>query len=408
MRLIYFTSAYPYNLGEQWKTNELKELVHYFDDITIIPYSSSETTTNVDVPEGIKVLPPLFKKWGEPLKKADILKIFLHKHRSRFLAEFFDKKVYANKNHFISWATVSLKIIRLLDHPIIKNVVSEMNENTVWYFYWGIGSCEIMPFVDSGKLKKSIVRVHNFDLYEERHHGYIPYRKPLLKSISYMVPIAENGKQYIAERYPFSVSKLKLMRLGSINATGAISKPSTDGVLRVVSCSLMAPVKRIHLMLEAVKHLDISVEWTHVGDGPLEDELRELHRQYNLGDKFTFQGFIKSDKIIEFYAQHSFDIFVNVSSAEGVPVSIMESFSVGIPVLATDVGGTSEIVDDAVGGLLDKDITGEALAVELTKYNSLSVEEKEQKRSNAVAKHREMCNAVQLAKEMGEFLVSDS
>ena len=407
MKLIYFTSAYPYNLGEQWKTNELKELVHYFDDITIIPYSS-DADTHVDVPEGVKVLPPLFKKWGEPLKKTDLVKILLHKHRARFLAEFFDKKVYKNKNHFISWATVSLKIIRLLEHPTIKMVVNEMDKDTVWYFYWGIGSCEIMPFVPSGKLKKSIVRVHNFDLYEERHYGYIAYRKPLLKSISYMIPIAENGKEYIGERYPFSEPKLKLMRLGSINATGAVSKPSTDRVLRVVSCSLMAPVKRIHLMLEAVKHLEIPVRWTHVGDGPLEDELRELHKQYDLGDKFTFQGFIKSDKIIEFYAQHSFDIFVNVSSAEGVPVSIMESFSVGIPVLATDVGGTSEIVDEKVGGLLDKDITGKELAIELTKFYNRSTDEKEAMRRNAVAKHSNMCDAVQLAKEMGEFLTGDS
>ena len=45
-------------------------------------------------------------------------------------------------------------------------------------------------------------------------------------------------------------------------------------------------------------------------------------------------------------------MFINVSSSEGLPVSIMESSSCGLPTIATDVGGTGEIVSDGVNGRL--------------------------------------------------------
>ena len=48
-------------------------------------------------------------------------------------------------------------------------------------------------------------------------------------------------------------------------------------------------------------------------------------------------------------------LFINVSESEGVPVSIMEALSCGLPIIATNVGGVSEIVDAHVGVLIDKD-----------------------------------------------------
>ena len=53
-----------------------------------------------------------------------------------------------------------------------------------------------------------------------------------------------------------------------------------------------------------------------------------------------------------FYQSSPQDVFVNVSESEGVPVSIMEAISHGIPVIATNVGGTNEIVENDVNGFL--------------------------------------------------------
>jgi glycosyltransferase involved in cell wall biosynthesis len=61
----------------------------------------------------------------------------------------------------------------------------------------------------------------------------------------------------------------------------------------------------------------------------------------------------KSKDEIEFlYKTVPIDLFINLSTTEGVPVSIMEAMSFGIPVLATEVGGNSEIVDETTGALV--------------------------------------------------------
>jgi colanic acid/amylovoran biosynthesis glycosyltransferase len=62
-----------------------------------------------------------------------------------------------------------------------------------------------------------------------------------------------------------------------------------------------------------------------------------------------------NEEVIHFYKKEKPSLFINVSSSEGIPVSIMEAFSFGIPVIATNVGGTHEIVIDNYNGILLKE-----------------------------------------------------
>jgi len=71
-------------------------------------------------------------------------------------------------------------------------------------------------------------------------------------------------------------------------------------------------------------------------------------------------------QIMEFYNTNNVDLLINTSSSEGIPVSIMEAQSFGIPVIATDTGGTAEIITKETGILLpvDFDIAGLARKIE--------------------------------------------
>ena len=68
-----------------------------------------------------------------------------------------------------------------------------------------------------------------------------------------------------------------------------------------------------------------------------------------------FWGMVPNHQILEYYKTNPVDMFINVSSIEGIPVSIMEAQSCGIPVIATTVGGTPEIVSSGNGVLLNSD-----------------------------------------------------
>lgn len=66
--------------------------------------------------------------------------------------------------------------------------------------------------------------------------------------------------------------------------------------------------------------------------------------------------------MIKNYIETAADVFVNVSSTEGTPVSIMEAISCGIPVIATAVGGNVEIVREKNGFLLSANPTPDEIA----------------------------------------------
>ena len=85
---------------------------------------------------------------------------------------------------------------------------------------------------------------------------------------------------------------------------------------------------------------------------------------------WTLAGNLPNETVRMCLAREPFDLFLNVSSSEGVPVSVMEALCSGIPVLATAVGGTPELVDDTVGRLLPADITPKQLADTLTELHA--------------------------------------
>lgn len=85
-----------------------------------------------------------------------------------------------------------------------------------------------------------------------------------------------------------------------------------------------------------------------VGQGPLEQELKALHRELGLGDGFRFLGFRRD--VHELLA--AADVFVMGSAHEGLPVAIMEAFAAGLPVVATRVGGVPQQVREGREGFL--------------------------------------------------------
>jgi glycosyltransferase involved in cell wall biosynthesis len=101
---------------------------------------------------------------------------------------------------------------------------------------------------------------------------------------------------------------------------------------------------------------DIEILWTHFGDGAERQALFEQMEALPLNIKVAFKGLVPNKEIYDFYKNESVDLFINLSSSEGIPVSIMEALSYGIPVIATDVGGTSELVNEENGVLVDKNI----------------------------------------------------
>ena len=148
-------------------------------------------------------------------------------------------------------------------------------------------------------------------------------------------------------------------RLGTKNHN-FITKCSEDDKISLVSCSQAVPVKRVELILDGLIFMSKSsnnrIIWHFIGSG---SELKNLKARYsriknslqNL--EVYFHGYLHNSAVFDFYKNSTIDCFISTSASEGgVPVSMQEAQSFGIPVIATNVGGIPEIVIDGETGFL--------------------------------------------------------
>lgn len=244
------------------------------------------------------------------------------------------------------------------------------------------------------KDNKIISRAHRYDLYEEfRKNKYIPCRELLIKNLDAVYPCSEDGTCYLQSRFPKYKNKIKTRFLGTLGC--GQKKYNKEDELRIVSCSNVVPVKRLDLIVETLQHiLDINIKWTHFGDGIMMNQIKEMSRELPENIKIDFRGNVKNSDLLEVYKNNQFDLFLNVSLSEGIPVSIMEALSFGIPCIATDVGGTKEIVIDGYNGwLLKKDFKEEQLVNIIRNYCNLNNEQILKLRECAYESWKEKYNA---------------
>jgi colanic acid/amylovoran biosynthesis glycosyltransferase len=268
------------------------------------------------------------------------------------------------------------------------------SKSPVLYFFWADNLCWLLPYMLddlSSKNVKVVVRLHRTDLYEYLKSGYAPLRNEIFEAADLLCPVSTNGVEYLCELYPEHSKKIRLSRLGVFFKGTNPQVASTS--FTVVSVSFITPVKRVHWIFEALQKLDIPVTWHHFGSGPLRSKLDHLIRSCRRSLSVKLHGETKNDDLMTFYASHHVDVFVNASESEGLPVSIMEALSFGIPVVAPDVGGISELVNSECGILLGPGFNTDDLASAITAISSKTNYEKEMVRKKAQEIYFEKCNA---------------
>jgi glycosyltransferase involved in cell wall biosynthesis len=142
-------------------------------------------------------------------------------------------------------------------------------------------------------------------------------------------------------------------RFGRLNSVAALK--STLGVrlqdFVITMVGRLSPEKGHRLFLEAASRIASckhDVSFLIVGDGPMKDELRREARRLNLDGRVIFTGFRKDIPAI--YALS--DLIVNMSSIEGLPITVLEAMASGVPVIAARTGGIPTVIKDNETGLL--------------------------------------------------------
>ncbi|MCK7489734.1 MAG: glycosyltransferase [Anaerotruncus sp.] len=158
---------------------------------------------------------------------------------------------------------------------------------------------------------------------------------------------------------------------------------SSDGLLRIVTCSYIVPLKRLELFVSSLMKVSRKVIWTHIGDGQDKGKIFELSTKLPNNIQSNFLGHLENKDVLDYYQNNPVDLFVNVSSYEGVPVSIMEALSFGIEPVATDKGVYLNWLNQILGHFC---ILTSDLSNWLTSYKNIKIQKSVESRRKSINK----------------------
>lgn len=153
---------------------------------------------------------------------------------------------------------------------------------------------------------------------------------------------------------PAEWAKLKVIRLGIDPARYPAAAPDPAAPFTVVAAGMLVSVKGYPLLLEAIAALRAqgrAIRLRLAGDGVDRLALEAQARQLGLPpEAVEFLGWVNADRLPEVYREAG--AMALSSFAEGIPVVLMEAMAMGVPCVATYIGGIAELIENGVSGLL--------------------------------------------------------
>ncbi len=375
MTLLFFTSCFPFHhtTEEVFVRSELEALSRVFDRVVVIPRFDSGGLSEIDLP-GVEVDMSLAR---HPFSKFKFLKLpwlLSLKVLSRV-------KTVAKEAHGVKPVMRGVFFIlnvsvfsRVLKRIVTKHAATD--NRMLLYSYW----FDLIPdtLVEAvGHDRPVVTRAHRYDVFDDQ----VPFRSKLLRqhtldNVKAVYTVSEHGLKYLATRYPRSADKILLSRLGSKRTDDVVASPSPEGKLSLLSVSRVTDVKRVDRCMNVAVRIAntypwIEVKWTHVGDGPMMSKLKkQMSRPGFIPSNLTvdMRGELSNSAVHDIYRHEPVDWFLLMSESEGLPISICEALSYGVPVLATDVGGIAEAVTPDTGIILPSDSDADAYVGELQPY----------------------------------------
>lgn len=172
---------------------------------------------------------------------------------------------------------------------------------------------------------------------------WVPYR---------ILALSTETRDSIARLLPFSRNKILLLP-NAVSVPTFVSLRERNPIPCIISVGRLTSQKNYELLITALARLaqaGLFFTATIVGEGYLRSSLEMLAREKGLEGKVVFPGNLSHEDVLRLYAASN--LFVSSSLWEGSPNVILEAMSYGLPVVATNVGGTRDVITDGKDGLL--------------------------------------------------------
>lgn len=367
-RVVWITQGFPHGHGEQFIAPELRAWDGRDVRVTMMPVQLSGGRR--PMPDNFVLDESLARAWSSRRVLAGAVAAALADPRYR--RELADLRRRGALGQATARRALNATAQAVMVERAVMAAARREGAFDLAYTYW------LKPYASGalaargkGQVGRVVSRAHGTDVYEHaRPLQYNPLVRTELLGLDAVFPISEQGAGYLVDQYGFAPEVVHPARLGvDLPDEAAMAPCGAPDELDLVTVSSLTPLKRMDLVVRSLAAAaprlgGRTIRWRHFGDGPLRSEVEALAHELldPLGVGLELRGQLGHDELLQALSGEPADLMLNLSSSEGVPVSIMETAARGIPCLATDVGATVEVVGEGSSYLLDANPTAEQVA----------------------------------------------
>lgn len=364
--LWLFTIRYPFGTTEPFLGSELPCLARHFDRVRIFPLLHAEGRRAVPANVEVEHL------FNDPYAHAGVSDMLKHWSVWRAMVATTRASAPSAAVYRKHWREMMGRTRQALARAMVlrdRLLPGYDPRHVVLYSYWTADWATVLGLLRIMDPRvRFISRMLGFDLFDHRApDNWQLFQAFHLDHVDRVYTISQAGLDHLLDRYPHHAPKFALSHLATVDH-GPGPWAAGDR-LRLVSCSNLVPLKRVHLIAEALMRVKAPVHWTHFGDGPERSRIEAVVARLPAHIQVRLHGALLNDRIIEWYRREPVDLFVHVSSTEGgAPVALQEAASFGIPLLGADAGGVREIINDHTGELLPHAVDADLLTARFEAY----------------------------------------
>lgn len=356
--LFLLTNVYPFAKGEEFIENEIEHLARRFSRVIIVATQTlpGDVITR-PVPDNVEVLTA-----GKPRPSGRAMIPSVAAGLRKLPLAVFSQDTLRHPSAIAVDALFEQRSRASADELLGKLPALNMRpgSHVVIYSFWFHTAARVGMLL-AGDLRargvvvdKLVSRAHGYDLYENRNRfGHLPERRLLLDAYDAVRPVSDQGTRALHTTWPRYAGEVSTCHLGTVDP-GRQADCSREP-FHIISCAFLIPVKQMTRMpgvLAELRSRGVDARWTHLGGGPDMPAVRAAAQEHGVTENVDLRGYVPNTDVIDLERELRPSCLINLSASEGLPVSMMEATSLGIPIIGTDVGGVSEIVTDTVNGRL--------------------------------------------------------
>lgn len=296
------------------------KLIELGNDVTVITRGSWEKVKSENL-NGIKV----YKVRFFPLPPVHV------KIHGYFLNKFFSKTFDENSFDIIHYHS-----------PLVPRINTDLPSIVTFHSCWKTESKEYNKIID---FHSFYVRMfYRFFVRDEMNS---------IKNADKIITVSHKVASDLSNFYELDINEITVVGNG-VDVNSFKPNPKIDREkFSILYTGRLVYRKGLVDFVKSAEHVikkypDASFILT--GNGGLRPALEKMIRNLGLENNFSFLGFITQDELIK-YSQKS-TIYVLLSYYEGLPTTVLEAMACGMPVVATNIPGTNEVITDGKTGLL--------------------------------------------------------